>query len=141
MHCPEYISTLCLSEHWKLMTITFISKLHFFDITCVCARASPVRPERKEMKSGEWKCYHISPAGEIMISWRKSSSIRSDYHIFGIIGKLFKNEREWCLFHADIVNTPWIIQVLYMKISTRLDKPITLFGFVISHEAWARHVL
>ena len=41
---------------------------------------------------------------------------RSKCHVFGIIGKLFKNVRECCLFRDDILKTLWVIQVLNSKI-------------------------
>ena len=33
---------------------------------------------------------------------QKSSSDRSNPYVFGIIGKIFENAGEWCLFHARI---------------------------------------
>ena len=35
----------------------------------------------------------------------------SNQSVFGIIRKLFKIVREWCLSYADIVSTSWVIQV------------------------------
>ena len=36
---------------------------------------------------------------------------RSNYHVFGINGKLFKNVIKWCWFRANILNICWVIQV------------------------------
>ena len=32
--------------------------------------------------------------------------------MFGIIGKLFQNVREWSIFHTDILNTVRVIPIL-----------------------------
>ena len=36
---------------------------------------------------------------------KKASYAGPNHNVFGIIGKLFENEREWCYFHADILIT------------------------------------
>ncbi len=47
---------------------------------------------------------------------KKSSSGRPNCHIFGIIGNLFENAREWCHLHADILDTFRVIQVSNLEI-------------------------
>ena len=47
---------------------------------------------------------------------RKSSSCRSNHSVFGVIRKLYQIVREWCWFHAAILDTFWVIQVLNMEI-------------------------
>ncbi len=51
-------------------------------------------------------------------------------YVFGIIGKLFKNVREWCLFHTDILKTCPVIQLLnlnFFKISVRFQEYFVIF--------------
>ena len=48
----------------------------------------------------------IWAAGEIHFLMTKN---RSNCYVFGIIGKLFKNAREWCLFQTDILKSFWVI--------------------------------
>ena len=46
-----------------------------------------------------------------------SSYERSECHVFGIIGKLFENVREWNIFHAGILKPVIrVIQILNLKI-------------------------
>ncbi len=42
---------------------------------------------------------------KIRILSEKSSYVWSNYYVFGIIGKLLKNAREWCLVDVDILKT------------------------------------
>ena len=44
------------------------------------------------------------------------SHCANDCCVFGIVEKLLENVREWCLFHADILDTFGIIQVLKLEI-------------------------
>ena len=46
----------------------------------------------------------IFAAGEIHFLVARRRLNRSNY-VFGIVGKLFKNVRKWCFFHADILET------------------------------------
>ena len=49
-----------------------------------------------------------------------SSRGRPNCYVFGIIGKLFKNVREWWVFHVDILRTFQVIQVSILKIYINL---------------------
>ncbi len=63
---------------------------------------------------------HIIWVYSYMMSCKKSSLYWSKCHVFGIIGKLFKNASEWCSWGADILKkfnyhilpnkcTPWLL--------------------------------
>ena len=52
---------------------------------------------------------------------KKSPSDRSNYHVFGIIEKLFDNLKEWCSFCADIFNTFRILQVSILTWAHRIS--------------------
>ncbi len=125
------------------------SKIHFCRLMnlfvtsdyayCVRASRSPVRAGPIKIKSGEWYYYQFSPAGEMIISWGKTPSERSDPYVFSIVGKLFENEREWCYFHADILKIFWVIRVSKMKIHIFLSDfvCILLFSSYCSrHHKW-----
>ena len=36
---------------------------------------------------------------------------KPNWYVFGIVGKLFQNGKEWCLFRADTLDISWVIQV------------------------------
>ena len=81
----------------------------------------------------------ICAAGEIHFLGAKIRQNRSNYNVSGIMAKLFKNARQWCLFHADIVRTLWFIQVWNLKINIFLSDlghifPFLWWSFVFTHE-------
>ena len=39
---------------------------------------------------------------------KKSAQNGPNCYVFGIVGKLFKNVSEWCLYHANISNKFWV---------------------------------
>ena len=51
-----------------------------------------------------------------------SPSARSNYYVFGIIGKLFKNAREWCQFHTCIYSMHMLISDQVSKCGPSFEK-------------------
>ncbi len=58
-----------------------------------------------------WLKVHSAKCMVIDANMKKKHGGRPNCYVFGIVGKLFQNVREWCLFHANILNISRVIQV------------------------------
>ena len=59
----------------------------------------------------------------------RHSSDRPKCYVFGIVGKLLENAREWHLLDADILNTFLVIQVSNLEIYIFLSDSVCIFLF------------
>ncbi len=70
----------------------------------------------------------IWAAGESQF-WEDTTKENRYPYVFGIIGKLFKNAREWCSFCANTLKPVWVIQVSNLGIDIFLTGLGHIFPF------------
>ncbi len=93
----------------------------------------------KSIRWADWPIKTFPILGENWDYLQKSSSCRLNCYVFGIIKKLFEVAREWCLFHAAILNTCGIIQVTNMEILVHRFHQSSVHVEPLCHNQWAQY--